>query len=95
MSVVRRPVDGIDNPPVPAPLEHVLLLLGDDKVIREARGNEADDPLLAFQVHVGHDVGLTLVEDRVDLLIMSLLYPAGLEGKLYGEFEELMHGYIL
>ena len=87
MSVVCRPVDGIDNPPVPAPLEHIVLFLGDDMVVRKARGNEAHDPLLAFQVHVGNDVDLTLVEDRVALLVMLFLYPAGLKSQVYGEFE--------
>ena len=91
MGVVCRPVNGIDDPPVLVPLKHVVLLFTDDMVVRKALGNKADDAFLAFQVYIGDEVNLALMEDGVLLPIMSFLYSAGFKRQLDRKFEHLSH----
>ena len=92
VGVVRGAVYGVDDPSVPRVLEYVVLLLGNDVVVGEASGDQLDDPFLAGDVNLGHDVDLALIDDGVSLPEMLPLYPSGFKGQFYGKFKYLIHG---
>ena len=60
--VVRRAVQWIDDPAAPRAAGRGATLLRENRIVRERRGEPADDQLLGALVHFRHEVGRLALE---------------------------------